>query len=466
MVRSPKEVQHEILNGNVLKAAFILGWPMMVTSLMQTGYNLADTFWVGHLAKGSGVAIAALNVGWPLIFMFMSFAMGFGTAGTALVSQYTGAKNKKMVIKVSGQMLFFSMILSVILSVTGLALLPFIINAIGPPQSVTNITIAYTSIIFVSIPFMFITVVFTMILRGWGDTVTPMYLNGITLAINVILDPIMIFGWLGFPEMGVVGAALATLISRIIFAALSIHWLFSGRLEIRLTRESLRPDWGIVKRIIRIGLPSSIGMTFTSIGFVVLMFIVANVPYPDPVYALAAYGIGNRIINLTFIIVDGLAFSLTTIVGQNIGAGKYERAMESYWKIALASFSILWIFSAVFLIAPGPIISAFTNDPDTIKNGIVFMSIIPLGMPFFSLFRSSVGLFSGAGRTEFNMMMAIVRLWIMRLPLCYILGMSMGASGVWYGMAISNMLSALFGVILAQTVKIDRPVIEGSAEAS
>ncbi len=464
MLKSPKEVQHEILNGNVLKAAFLLGWPMMVTSLMQTGYNLADTFWVGHLAEGSGKAIAALNVGWPLIFMFMAFAMGFGTAGTALVSQYTGAGNKKMVIKTSGQMLFFSILLSIALSITGIITLPFLIMAIGPPASIVPTIIAYTSIIFVSIPFMFITVVFTMILRGWGDTVTPMYLNGITLAINAVLDPIMIFGWLGFPEMGVTGAALATLISRIIFAALALHYLFSGKLEIKLNRESLKPDFSLIKRIVRIGLPSSIGMTFTAFGFVVLMFIIARVPYPNPVYALAAYGIGNRIINLTFIIVDGLAFSLTTIVGQNIGAGKYERAKESYWKISLASFGILWMFSAVFVLFPGPIISAFTNDPETIKHGIVFMTIIPLGMPFFSLFRSSVGLFGGSGRTEFNMVMSIVRLWIMRLPLCYILGMSMGAAGVWYGMAISNMLSAMLGVLLAQTVRIDKAVIEKRPE--
>ncbi len=457
MLRTPKEVQHEVLNGNVLKAAFILGWPMMVTSLMQTGYNLADIFWVGHLQKGSGSAIAALNLSWPLIFMFMSIAVGFGSAGTALVSQYTGARNRNMVRKVSGQMLSFSVILSSILGVAGFLSASLLITAIGAGPDVTNISIAYTSIIFLSMPFMFISIVFTRVLRGWGNTITPMYLNGFTLLLNVILDPIMIFGWMGFPEMGVIGAALATLISRIIYAALAIHYLFSGKLDIKLRRKDMKLESGIVRKITRVGTPSSIGMTFTALGFVVLNIIIVHVTQSD--LALAAYGIGNRMINLTFIIVDGLAFSLVPIVGQNIGANKIERAKESYWKISMTAFLLLWLFSGIFILFSEPILSFFTNDPAVIREGVVFMTIISLGMPFFSIFRSSVGYFNGTGRTEFQMIMAIIRLWVMRLPLCYIIGIKLGASGIWYGMAVSNMLSALLGISLVMSVKIEGGVI-------
>jgi len=472
MFKTPKELQHEILNGNVVKAAFLLGWPMMVTSLMQSGYNLADMFWVGHLPEGeSMVAIAAMNVAWPLIFIFMSLAMGFGSAGTSLVSQYTGAGNKRMVDRVSGQMVFSSLAVSITMAVVGIAFVDDIIRFIGVAPNVTEMAIAYTEIIFISLPFMFMSIVFTMILRGWGNTVTPMWMNGATLILNIVLDPIMIFGWGGFPKMGIVGAAIATLISRMIYAGLALYWLHAGKAEIKVGREEVRPDRGLIKKILRIGAPMSLAMTFTAIGFFIMMLIIAGLPgqtyppnggepVPNSTIAMAAYGIGNRMINLTFIIVDGLAFSLTTIVGQNIGAGKMERARESYWKIAGISFGILWGFSAVFLLFAEQILSFFTSDPLVIESGVVFMSIIALGMPFFSIFRSSIGYFNGTGRTEFNLVMSLLRLWVMRLPMCYFFSMMLGAAGIWYGMAISNMTSAAVGLLMVFFVKIDSSMIE------
>lgn len=459
MSRTPKEVQHEILNGNVLKAAIILGWPMMLTSLLQTGYNLTDTFWVGHLSgEQSGIAIAALQISWPLVFLLISFAMGFGTAGTALVSQYTGAGNKRMVNRVSGQMLSFALILSTILGIIGFFGATMIVSSIGADAQVTNTAISYVSIIFLGMPFMFISMVFTMILRGWGDTITPMKLNTLSLFINIVLDPIMIFGMWGFPAMGVIGAALATWISRLIFAFFAVYYLFHGKVDIKLSRNDLRPAKKILKRIVRIGLPSSIGMSGAALGFFILMYIVAAVP--DSRMALAAYGIGNRMINLTFIVVDGFAFSLATIVGQNIGAGKTERAKESYWKISLVSFALLCIGSLVFIFFGRPLLEFFTPNQRVVESGVVFMSIFAVGMPFFTIFRSAMGVFSGSGKTKYGMILSIIRLWAFRVPMCYFFGMSMGAIGIWYGMAASNMLSAALSVIFVVSVKWEKGVVE------
>ncbi len=468
MMKNPKEVQNEIINGNIIKAAFILAWPMMVTSLMQSGYNLADMFWVGHLPEGeSMIAIAAMNVSWPLIFIFMSLAMGFGTAGTALVSQYTGAGNKKMVDCVAGQMVFFAIVVSFTMGLLGFFFVGDIVKFIGADPQVTRMAIDYARVIFISLPFMFLTIIFARILRGWGNTVTPMWINGITLILNIILDPIMIFGWFGFPAMGIVGAAIATLISRMLSAGIAMYWLYSGRADIKVGRKEVEPDFGLIKKIFRIGAPMSMAMTFTAIGFFVMMLIIAWLPgytqgIPNSRIAMSAYGIGNRMVNLTFIIVDGLAFSLTTIVGQNIGAGKIERAKESYWKIAGLSFAILWGFSAMFFLFSKQILSFFTNDPLVIENGIIFMSIISIGMPFFSIFRASMGYFNGTGRTEFNLLMSSIRLWGLRLPMCYVFSMifGLGAAGIWYGMAMSNIVSAAVGLILVFFVKIESGVIE------
>ena len=462
MARTTREVQHEILNGNVVKAALILGWPLMLTSLMQTGYNLTDTFWVGHLPNGqSGVAIAALQLSWPLVFLFISFAMGFGTGGTALVAQYTGRGDRKMVNRVSGQMLLFSVILSTILALSGFLSATAIINSIGADPQVSATAISYVSIIFLSMPFMFISVVFTRLLRGWGDTVTPMKLNAITLGINVILDPIMIFGLGGFPMMGVVGAALATLISRSIFAFASLYYLFNGKVDIKISKADLEPDIPLIKKIFRIGLPSSIGMSGAAFGFFILMYIIARVP--DSRMALAAYGIGDRIINLTFIVVDGFAFSLTTIIGQNIGAGKLERARDSYWKITVISFLLLWLGSLIFVFGGRYLLEFFTTEQDVVNSGMIFLPIFALGMPFFSIYRTSMAVFGGSGKTKYSMVLSITRLWLLRVPLCYYLSTLMGAVGIWYGMALSNIIGAALSILFVSFIHWETGVIEKKA---
>jgi len=269
-----KITREEILTGNSLKVIFVLSFPVMISQLLQTLYHLADTFWLGHLPPAeSGEAVAGLQISWPVIWFFIALSFGFGMAGIALVSQYTGAGEKKNANMVASQMLSLSIIFGLIVAVLGFTLTPYLVPLITKSATVTRTAITYMRLIFWGMPFMFIAFTFQSILSAKGDTITPMYINLISVTLNVILDPFMIFGWWRFPHMGVMGAALATIICQSIVAFISLFLLFKGTKGIKITLNALIPAWKWLEKILKIGLPAALGNSTTALGFVIVMSV-------------------------------------------------------------------------------------------------------------------------------------------------------------------------------------------------
>ncbi|TFG91028.1 MAG: MATE family efflux transporter, partial [Candidatus Atribacteria bacterium] len=199
-----KVTREEILTDNPLKVMFILSFPVMISQLLQTLYHLADTFWLGHLPPAeSGEAVAGLQISWPVIWFLIALSFGFGIAGVALVSQYTGAGEKKNANMVASQMLSLSIIFGLIVAVFGFLSTPYLVPLITKSAAVTRTAITYMRLIFWGIPFMFISFTFQSILSAKGDTITPMYINLFAVTLNVIFDPFLIFGWWRFPHLGV-----------------------------------------------------------------------------------------------------------------------------------------------------------------------------------------------------------------------------------------------------------------------
>src|SRR6056297_233956 len=187
-----KDKQEMILEKSIPKAIFTLSWPIMIGNTMQVLYNLADTFWVGKLGADS---VAAISVGFPLVFLLISIGNGMTIAGTTLVAQYTGSDNKKMVDHVAGQILTLVIFLSFLFGILGVAFNRKVLNLIGAPPNIINDAEAYLSIILGGVGFMFTFFVFTALLRGVGNTKTPMKMMVFSTVLNIILDPFIIFGW-------------------------------------------------------------------------------------------------------------------------------------------------------------------------------------------------------------------------------------------------------------------------------
>ena len=438
-----KVTRKEILTGNPLKVMFLLSFPVMISQFLHTLYHLADTFWLGHLPPTeSGEAVAGLQISWPVIWFLIAFSFGFGIAGVALISQYTGAGEKKNANIVANQMVSLSIIFGLIIAIFGFILTPYLVPLITKSATVTRTAITYMQFIFWGIPLIFIVFTFQSILSAKGDTITPMYINLFTVILNLMLDPFLIFGWWRFPHLGVVGAALATVICQGIAASISLYLLFKGTKGIRITLNGLIPAWKWLKKIFKIGLPAAIGHSTTAFGFVLVMAIIGRMNNPETV--IAAYGVGDKLINIIFIVVDGLGTGIMTLIGQNLGANLIGRAKEIAKKSLQVAFLITLLEATLVFALRIPLFKLFIPDrPDIISEGIHFLTIFTLGMPFFGLTGAMMAIFRGSGHNVQPMIVDIIRLWVLRIPLAYFLGNQFGSTGIWWAMALSNIITAV-----------------------
>ncbi len=432
---------------------------MMLSSLFQTLYNLADMFWLGRLPEESAkIAVAAINLSWPIVFFFISFAGGLGRGGIPIISQYVGANRRDKANHYTGQIFAVVIIIASVMAILGFLLAHPIFQLMGARGELLETAATYGSVIFLGLPFMFIVMGGGQVISAEGDTVTPLMISGTSVLINAILDPIMIFGLLGLPAMGVIGAAVATVIARIIAAIWLLYLLLGGRLRLKPSRKDFRPRWESVKFILKIGIPSSARMSARAFGFVVMESILLHLP--DQTLAVASYGIGNRNVNMMFVIVNGLASSLTIMLGQALGAERIDRASRIGWVGMHLMFYLLLGASGVIYVFRDPVVRFFIpNNPDVIEGAKTFLSIVLLGIPYFGLFRVENSLLTGSGHTMQSMILSVLRLWGIRIPLAAYMafstvtlpggmvlsGLGYGAIGVWFAMAISNMLSAVIG---------------------
>ncbi len=441
-----------ILEGPIVRTLFILGWPVMVTSLLETMYTLVDTFWLGKLGPSEATsAVAALQISWPIISFLMAVAFGFGIAGIALISQYTGAQKKEEANLSAGQVLFMSLLLGSMVAVTGFLFSPTIVSLLSLEKGIGELATIYMRIIFLGMPFMFVSMTFGFILRAYGDMVTPMKVEGVTVLLNVILDPIFIFGLYGLPQMGVFGAALATILCQGISSVVGLYVLFSGKSGIDLRLKDLKPVKWRIFQILRIGIPASVGFSGTAFGFVILMYIIARLPNQGVV--LAAYGIGDRLINLMFIAINGLGAGVATVLGQCLGADNIKRAEEVARKGLLLMFSILVVASLVLFFVRGLAIRVFISDEAVVREGSDFIMFFLFGVPFYGVFSAVNACFMGSGHNVPSMVTELARLWGLRIPLAYVCGFVLGwnAPGVWFGMGLSNVLGAVLALGLFKT---------------
>ncbi|MGC9100146.1 MAG: MATE family efflux transporter [Caldisericum sp.] len=455
-----KVLREEILTGNPIRIMFQLGLPIMITQIFFTFYNMADTFWLGHLPPTeSGSAVAGLQVAFPIIWFLISFTLGFGFAGTAFVSQYTGANDQKNANRAASQVLAFLTLAGIVVSVIGFFIMPAVARFITNARNVSDTAIKYMRVYVIGVPFLFISAAFQNILSAKGDNVTPMEVSLITNTLNIILDPFLIFGWWIFPRLTVVGAAVATVFTEAIAAIIAIYFLMKGTKGVKISLSDLKIDLQWFSRIFKIGFPAAVGNSGTSLGFVVLTALIGRLPNAE--IALSAYGIGDRAIHIIFVVVDGIGAAIVTMIGQNLGAGLIDRAEEIAKAGIKLEFVITLIESAlIFAIRNAIFIIFIPGNIAVIQEGSKFLTIFILGLPFFGLFSAISGVFRGSGHNVETMVGDLLRLWGLRLPLSYILSRYFGSTGIWWGMTLSNVIAALVLYVFFTFGKWKVPIIK------
>uniref|UniRef100_A0A7V4NDH4 Multidrug-efflux transporter n=1 Tax=Fervidobacterium pennivorans TaxID=93466 RepID=A0A7V4NDH4_FERPE len=425
----------DVLNQRIEYSIFHLAWPLIISNSLQTIYNIVDSYFLGKLGP---IQFSASTVTWPVIFTFISLAMGFSHAGIAIVSQYAGKKDTLGVRKSSGQLYLVTLITGLLSTILGLSFTkPIIYSIVGSknPQ-VIPYAISYYVVDMIGLPLVFILNTTTSVMRAIGDSQFGMRMILYMNVINMIFDPLLIFGIGPFPRLGVVGAAWASNIGRLVAAIISINHVFSERAVVRIERKDFKPDWRMISLILKLGLPSAIGMSVTSAGFAVIMKYVAMF---GPA-VISAYGIGNRVINLVSMISFGLAGAVSTMVGQFIGARRFEDAERTvrtafFWNVIIIGFLSVLTFAYAKQVT-----KFFINDPEVIKMGDIFFKYISFSMPIFTSYMIYNNALVGAGKTVLTMIGDILRLWGIRIPIIAVLATTMGFKGIFVGMIISNLI--------------------------
>ncbi len=434
-----------ILKGDIYKALISLSIPIMINSIIQTLYNLVDGIWV---SKISSVHFAATSFVWPINFLFIAIGLGISIAGTSLLSQLVGAGKIKDAKEYSNQLVVISIILGVIFTIMGVFTSPYIIKAMGAEGEFAELANIYLRITFFDLPFLFLFFNINSTMNAQGNTLTPTILSGIAAILNVILDPIFIFTF----NMGIAGAAWATVLSRVLCALYGMKLIFSDNNKIKPNFRGFKFNNKIIKELARVGLPASIGQIGASVGFMFLNgFIVSY-----GTATMAAFGMVNRVSNLVMQPAMSVGSSLTAVVGQNIGANQLDRVDESFKKSSIISLTIGIIGCAILFIFNKEIVAFFIqskDDPKVITESLTFMKYTAFSMPLMGMFSVFQGIFQGSGNTKYSMAMEIGRLWFVRLPMILIFKhfTNFGSQGIWFSMSFSNLIVCLYGYWVFKT---------------
>jgi putative MATE family efflux protein len=442
-----------------------LSWPLVAGNLLQTLYNLADIFWVGRVGTE---AVAAVSLMFPMLWLFVSVAMGLTAAANAVVSQHVGAGDDRAAEVAVGQTTLLAVAVAVALAAGGYLFRGFLVRLIGAEGAVYRIALSYLEVILVAIPFTFLFFVFRAVLRAAGDTRTAMWLVVASAGLNVVIDPVFVLGFGPVEGMGARGAAVATLVSRVVAALVGVYILLDGGWGIRLRPADLRPDPAVLRRLVDVGYPGTLdglARSFFAVAFAGLVARFGAVP-------TAAYGIGIRYMSVTWTVAGAVGQATGTGVGQNLGAGSPERAREVTRIAMLGTMGLLFGVGALLFAFPDEAMSVFIDDAAVVDAGVDLLRIVAFSLAFFGGLTVVQGGFRGAGNTREAFLLSLLSRWGFRIPvgaaLAFLLGW--GAVGLWWGHAVGSTVSFFLGVAWFargtwRRGVVDRDADEGTAQS-
>ena len=430
-------------DSKLIKTLFTIAWPIIMANILQTAYQLIDTFWLGRLGAN---AVAAVSISFPILFLILSLGAGLTLAGTVIVSQYKGANDQKMIDFTSSQTVVIVFLISILLAFLGYVAASPLMSLVGAGPEILNDSVTYFQVSSFGFVFLFMFFVFQSLMRGIGNVLLPMYIVLGTVLLNLVLDPLFIFGFGDIEGYGVAGAAIASVITQGLSAAAGLYILFRGKQGIKIKLSCMKLELQWVKRMFELGIPASLEQSSRAAAMTVMVMLVTS--YGSEV--VAAYGIGARILSLVIVPSIGMGIATTTLVGQNIGAGQIKRADKiGDLSVKIAFFGLTGIGLLLFLFAENLTAFFVPNDPQVIKDGAEFIRIMSLSFGLLGVQQVLNGVFNGTRFTQASMLISIFSLWMVRFPVAFILSSktTLGFEGIWWAFPISNLIAALVAFI-------------------
>jgi putative MATE family efflux protein len=439
-------MQKDWTQGPILKNLLLLSWPMIVMETLYVISQVIDMVWIGRLGDA---ALAGAGIANIVIMLVMSADFGIIAGVRAMIARHIGAGDIPGAKRVAGQALMIGVIWGAIVTVPGYLFAPHLMSMFGLAPDVIAQGTSYMRVMFSAWVAMEVLLGGLYIIQSCGDTINPMKLELSIRIVHVTLCPFLVLGLWIFPHMGVAGAALSNVISQILGAGIGMWLLFRGHTRIRLSFSDFHFDFNLVGRILKIGIPALIMNLQRAFGTMILTWFFA----PFGTLAVAAHSIASRVEMFIFMPSMALGSGAGVLVGQNLGAKKPERAERGAW-LAMGIVEIFMVVCAVLLlIFANPIIGIFTTDPELVKVGAAFLRIATAGYVVLALTTVLQNCIASAGDTLPNMIISIVAVWVIQLPLAYVLPhfTSLGVYGIRWAIVISTIITALITLAYFRT---------------
>jgi len=417
--------------------------PIALSNLFLSAHDIVNAFWVGRLGEAPIAAVAASG---PLFNVLISLGSGLSTAGAVLIAQNAGARRFDALDHVAAQTLLMVAAMAIGFTAIGAAGTPAALRLIGVEPAIGDLARDYLAVRYAAMVPMFAFIAIQAMLQAVGEVRFAMLIQFGSVLLNALLDPLLIFGLGPVPGFGVVGAAMATVIAQVAALAIVLHHILSGRSALHLRLNHFRPDLAQFRLTIGLGLPASIEQAIRTFSSLLLMALAATFG----TIGLAAYGVGTRLLFFWFTPMIGLSIATASVVGQNIGAGRPDRAEAASRLSAWLGFGVM---TAVGL-ALVPVVPAITRalapgEAEVIRHASTFAMIYCPFLGVLTVPQALLGAFRGAGSTRQSMVLSIVMQWLFQLPSAWLLALAtpLGLLGIWWSFPIANIAATILCLI-------------------
>ena len=417
----------DLTTGKEGKLIFQFAAPMLIGNVFQQLFNVVDSFVVGNFIGKE--ALAAVGAAFPIIFVMVSMIIGIVTGTMVIISQHFGAGNLLKVKHAIDTMYIYSMIAGAVVSVAGFIFSEPLLRLLSLPEELIPQATQYLRIFMAGIVIFFGYNGTSAVLRGLGDSKTPLYFLIIATVLNIILDLVFV-ALLG---MGVKGAAYATLVANGVAFGLAIIWVNKTHKVLKIAIRGLHFDREIFRQSLRIGLPTGIQHTLVALGALALMWIVNSFGTD----VIAGYSVASRIDALAIIPAMTFSQALSTFVGQNIGANRSDRIRAGLISTVRMAGLVTVITTLLIVLSGNYLMRLFTSDTEVIRLGDQYLTIVSLFYLLFTLMFIYNGIMRGAGDTLLPMFFTLLSLWLIRIPIAYFLSAEIGPSGIWWSIPAS-----------------------------
>ena len=423
--------QYDFTEGNIFKQLFIFSAPIILTNLLQVSYQFIDSLWVGNLIGSD--ALGAVAISGTVIFTVLSFVIGLNNAALTILSQQKGKGSELGLRRYLNAFVVILTAMSVALGIVGFIFSEHILILLGTPETMVDMAVSYLQINFVGMVFLFGYNFIGTVFRSIGDSKTPLYFVLAAVLLNTILDPLFIyvFGW------GIEGAAYATILSQGV--AFGIGIIYTLRKNLVPFSKPHKPARREVLDILKLGIPAGLQMSVISAGVLAIMSIVASF---GPA-VVAGYGAAQRLDSLIMLPAQALGTAVNSMVGQNIGAGKWERVHRITLYGFIYNLIVMLFLALIIALCAGYGIRLFIQEPEAARFGTEYLKMIAFFYPFLGINFILNGAVRAAGAMFQVLVLNIISFWVLRYPVTYIFSEMFGEKGIALGIGVSFVISSV-----------------------